>query len=391
MAFNLFKWFTTGNGDDDAPAPKPSPKASTPAPASRQAPQPRSNQWDQYVNQRSAPQVVRTQPRQQENPVDDAFSALNTAAGAGFKAIGDWLTSSPKGGVVKSALGIDQDEQDLANVGGNLVPLTGSELGNEAIKQAESKSKLPTDYSNFFGSNNLDNVRELTWEQYDALTPRQRAAVDANTTLIGAIRQDLQAGLTAKDNGDEGYTSAVEALFGKTGGSDTYAPATVAVLQSLGLSNTENGDLDQFLSGGGLVGEQDLKGLLDGAEPTSASTQRTAHAQRISNAVLDTLGTTAANDPTGGELEALFESLALRKNQQIFRDDPSALGEVIGSFLAQNPSVDQGTFSNYFEQRLRNFDYDRARGNAQASLGTGDPLLYIDPDELRSLIFSTGG
>lgn len=400
MAFNLFKWFTTGNGADDAPAPKPSPKASTPAPSSRpSAPQPRSSQWDQYVNQKPPVQSESGPVRRQGNPVDDAFGALNTAASAGFKAIGDWLTSSPKGGVVKSALGIDQDKQDLADVGGNLVPLTGSEQGNQALltqSQNAAAAQARTDYSSALGSNSLSDVRELTWDQYNALTPRARAAVDANTALVSAVRQDLAAGQNL-EAADDTYLQGVEALFGKQGGSDTYAPATMQALSQLGLGNTETGDLDQYLRGGALLTEDDLGQLTEQnfAGYTGADS-RVKNALTFSERALAGIGAQLQSgspgyDPADAkDINQFLDSLALRSNQQIFQEDPAQVGQLVGLFLDEHPNLTPESFGQYFEDRINRYDYSVAQG-LPASLGEGSADLYINPSELRSLIFSKGG
>lgn len=431
--FNLFKFLAGGDekpapektaAPRPAPAPRPqrsfSPTASAPrprggavpaptpqrpfslaAPAPRPgggAPQPRTEQWAQYVSQR---------PRDEGNFFDRVFRNLDKAASTGTQQLGNFLTSSPKGGVIKGALGIDQDKPSVVNDNGNLIPTNGSELFNARLEEAAKPA--PIDYGDALGTNSLTSVRELTWDEYDALSPRARAAVDANTALLGAVRADTQAALKTADQSDDSYTSGIEALFGKEGGSDTYAPNTLKALQDLGLSNTETGDIDQYLNGGALLRYDELESL----NPTPIPVENGMNvagdmSPRIQNALAlgdkalasmasklqsgeNPLSGLTYDDPAVSELEQLFDSLALRENQRLFQEDPAKAGEVIGLFLQANPSIDQNTFARYFEDRINRYDYSRAAGDQAASLGNGAPELYIDPSGLRSLIYQKGG
>ena len=376
------------------PAPTPQRSFSPAAPAPRPgggAPQPRTEQWAQYVSQN---------PRDEGNFFDRVFRNLDKAASTGTQQLGNLLTSAPKGGVIKGPLGIDQ-VVIVGNDNGNLIPTNGSGLFNARLEEAAKPA--PIDYGDALGANDLGNIKELTWDEYDALSPRARAAVDANSALLNAVRQDKQANLLSKESGDDSYNEGVKALFGEHGGSDTYAPATLKVLQDLGLSNTETGDIDQYLSGGALLRADDLPNLNDqnfaGYEGKDVRVQ---NALALSEKALGNMASKLQSgenplsgltydDPAASELDQLFDSLALRDNQQIFQQDPAKAGEVIGLFLQENPSIDQNTFARYFEDRINRYDYNRAVGTPGASLGAGDAALYIDPSELRSLIFPTGG
>ena len=403
--FNLFKFLAGGDekpapektaAPRPAPAPRPqrsfSPAAPAPRPDRGGASGPRTEQWAQYVSQR---------PRDEGNFFDRVFRNLDKAASTGTQQLGNFLTSSPKGGVIKGALGIDQDKPSVVNDNGNLIPTNGSELFNARLEEATKPA--PVDYGDALGANDLGNIKELTWDEYDALSPRARAAVDANSALLNAVRQDKQANLLSKESGDDSYNEGVKALFGEHGGSDMYAPATLKVLQDLGISNTETGDIDQYLAGGALLRADDLPNLNDqnfaGYEGKDVRIQ---NALALSEKALGNMASKLQSgenplsgltydDPAAGELDQLFDSLALRDNQQIFQQDPAKAGEVIGLFLQANPSIDQDTFARYFEDRINRYDYSRAAGTPGASLGAGDAALYVDPGELRSLIYQKGG
>ena len=104
-------------------------------------------------------------------------------------------------------------------------------------------------------------IKQLSWEEYDALSPKQRAAVDFNGALYNATNADKQAQLKGADdpNVRGSYDKALEKTFGsRDRGSDTYAPNTLALLSTLGL-NDKGGDLDEWLNMGGAVTAGDLE------------------------------------------------------------------------------------------------------------------------------------
>ena len=395
MAFNLFKWFTTGNGDDDAPAPKPSPKASTPAPSSRpSAPKPRSSQWDQYVNQTPTtrtPGIAAARPTEDQSRARDLRnegygSALSNPVAAAQAANSVWGESL---GAVLDGRG-DEPATELRSARA-LTPPT-----DPALKPQYDAAQSRSNYDAALGSNSLSDVRELTWDQYNALTPRARAAVDANTALVSAVRQDLAAGQNL-EAADDTYLQGVEALFGKQGGSDTYAPATMQALSQLGLGNTETGDLDQYLRGGALLTEDDLGQLTEqNFAGYTGTDSRVKNALALSERALSGINAQLQSGSTGydpvdaTDIDQFLDSLALRSNQQIFQEDPAQVGQLVGLFLDEHPNLTPESFGQYFEDRINRYDYSMAQG-LPASLGSGSADLYINPSELRSLVFSKGG
>jgi hypothetical protein len=87
---------------------------------------------------------------------------------------------------------------------------------------------------------------EMTWEDYQALSEDQRAAVDFNTLLVGAREKDLNTDYQETPQQRATYEKAVERMFGEDGGSETYAPETMAVLRQVDYENQDE-DLDNFL------------------------------------------------------------------------------------------------------------------------------------------------
>lgn len=110
-----------------------------------------------------------------------------------------------------------------------------------------------------------DLTDRLTTKEYNALSEKQRAAVDFNTTLAMAVRRDLKhqekydPSKTERGN----YDAAVESMFGKDRGSDIYAPETMAVLRQLKIDD-KSGDLDDYLGLKVAITEDDLKNFDQG-------------------------------------------------------------------------------------------------------------------------------
>lgn len=114
---------------------------------------------------------------------------------------------------------------------------------------------------------------EMTWDDYEALSDQQRAAVDFNTMLVEARQKDLklQDKYEASPSQRSTYNQAVERMFGDDGGSQLYAPETVAVLNQIGFEATDarrGDDLDDFL---GLKAAITEKNIEDFALPSKQS------------------------------------------------------------------------------------------------------------------------
>lgn len=128
----------------------------------------------------------------------------------------------------------------------------------------------------------------MTWDEYEALSADQKAAVDFNTLLVEAREADLggTASLTSAER--ETYNANVEKIFGKEGGSETLAPKTVELLSKIDFSAVGQ-DLDEFLSlERGITSEelenfkfsdkdiQTLQVLTQAGAPTSGSSYNTS-------------------------------------------------------------------------------------------------------------------
>ena len=101
----------------------------------------------------------------------------------------------------------------------------------------------------------------LTWEEYDALSPQQRAAVDFNTMLVQAREKDLNTDYKATGTERAAYQREVEAMFGSDRGSETFAPETLAVLKQLDYRASGDEDFDDFLALDMTIDRRQLRNL----------------------------------------------------------------------------------------------------------------------------------
>lgn len=107
-------------------------------------------------------------------------------------------------------------------------------------------------------------VKPMTQEEYDALSPKARAAVDFNTMLVGAVRRDAKLAdeYDPKPKQQKTYDMSVEKIFGEDGGSKSYAPETLALLRQIEFKD-ETADLDDFLNLTAAINARDIKHLKD--------------------------------------------------------------------------------------------------------------------------------
>lgn len=120
--------------------------------------------------------------------------------------------------------------------------------------------------------------KAMSWDEYNNLSDRQRAAVNFNSIMQQAYERDNRDAAEsggkdktytlneAPEASREGYRKAYEKLFGEGTADENivYAPKTVGVLGRLeGMDNGTAG-LDEYLAGGGFITDDDLKaGLVD--------------------------------------------------------------------------------------------------------------------------------
>lgn len=206
------------------------------------------------------------------------------------------------------------------------------------------------------------DVYEMTWEDYQKLTDQQRAAVDFNTMLAGAVRRDLKnqqeyasVGQGARDI----YDQQVAAIFGADGGSKIYAPNTVALLKQVNFHD-DTGDLDRFLKMRSAITDADLAGLQLEAVPGlgvpySDAQDPGAMARREQAAALSS-GTQAALDAVMANTPALLATP--RKTALVERNASLQMYGVQGVTPKQPPGWGDPNIS--LGNGVRNYDFQQA-------------------------------
>lgn len=110
-----------------------------------------------------------------------------------------------------------------------------------------------------------DQLHQLTDDEYAHLSPKQRAAVDFNSMLATAVRKDLKRQDRYKNVPEQAratYDESVKNMFGKEGGSELYAPETMAVLRQLKIEDPTD-DLDDYLGMKVAITEKDLTNITE--------------------------------------------------------------------------------------------------------------------------------
>ena len=125
-------------------------------------------------------------------------------------------------------------------------------MGNPNAFEERESANARDAYAQGLGSQNLSGTVQISPEQWATYTPEQQQGLIANYALYKAVEEDRRLGQKVSDLDPEetaSYQDSIDVMFGKEGGSETYAPNTARVLRELGYTNTEVGDIDHFLNG----------------------------------------------------------------------------------------------------------------------------------------------
>ena len=257
---------------------------------------------------------------------------------------------------------------------------------------------------------------EMSWEDYNALDPDTRAAVDANTLLRDAVDKDT-ALVTQFDSNKDGRLSYAEGrkhyaskddknydnnyrrVFGRgvsTGNNQsgapeiserddlTYAPNTLAVLNLLDL-NDGRGVLDDYLNGTAFINADDIK------------EKRHARKQGQSSAIHNAAGRDALNAAVTAGMQRVTQefdtgnAFVNGEQQALSIENASAekFGQLVESLRAEmsagNSFDHLTTLSKYNEtpptrvdlSALEDVDYAERRGY----LDTTFAAMQADPDD----------
>lgn len=222
--------------------------------------------------------------------------------------------------------------------------------------------------------------RELTPEEWSALTPEQQKGVISSWALYQASKED--AALEANAAKDEYFDTDVASLFGEDGGSDKYAPNTLRVLQELGYAN-QQGDIDNFLDGTAIPTYEDIlaksgnkprqeistalsssaayngediaaslsagKDLLDSLR-VSASTPELTRFGGVLNPAYSSLADTDLED-----LSALLNNMTHKPTFERMTQDPELYERITSAINEVNSQYGEDTVAQYFRDNVSAF------------------------------------
>lgn len=150
-------------------------------------------------------------------------------------------------------------------------PATPEVPGLDAYRQPLANQQGYREAPRASDKNKLKGAR-LTWKEYDRLSDDQKKAVDFNGLLVDAREKDLRStqGPWSEEKLKQ-YQQDVTDMFGESGGSDTIAINTVALLKSIDFQAVGQ-DLDDYLSLDRAITADELKDFKLSNEPVVQGT-----------------------------------------------------------------------------------------------------------------------
>ena len=180
----------------------------------------------------------------------------------------------------------------------------------------------------------------MTWEQYDALSPDQKAAVDFNARQVKARQKDLKmnlhgSGIPLKGEILDKYRANTVSIFGETGNSDVIALNTVELLKEIDYQAAGD-DIDEWLALKHTVDSEQLKNFkLTDATPVEPKAQGWQRANAPGVAPYENL-----DDLRSPENQYATLSTAVRKSAEQISMAMTAPEKIFwSSYTALNPVV----------------------------------------------------
>ena len=260
---------------------------------------------------------------------------------------------------------------------------------------------------------------ELTADDYYALSPRERAAVDYNTALSEAIEADYAIEGGPADDVKDAYFETADRVFMNPVEDFEYRPNTLAFLDSLGLTDMQ-GNIEQYVDGTLAVDDSD-RGRLEALGPKSNGEQYWNYVplrDQLSARLVDSTqamqkqlneGRNILTDPENFSADiAQFyneslqgmggvgidpEALTAEADAQAAKDEKYGqafelisrkdtagtwgITDLVDQINAAG--IDQGDFFNYIGNRLDAWD-------GKSPLGINGAAEYFSPDEIKKML-----
>lgn len=285
--------------------------------------------------------------------------------------------------------------------------------GAESEKESAAEIAARAERTERAALGNAKRGRDRLGEsEYKDLDPDQKAAVDLNTLLSKALKDDKRTRKSGKADPTAEYGTAVEEIFGDDG-KTKYAPATVTLLNSIGFK-AEDLDLNDFLKlkVGITAGELDSFSLDEDAGGGSASlatpeSTRTNMQKDLVAAFRDTrvdqvnggnllgvqralLGTDRAlgfgqgderaNASMDAQLNAYFQKGLSALSQPMYAGDKDKIVKDIRDHL---DDTEWQSFINYLDVSSRDAMQYRRPLTEGVNPTTGEPLEFMLPRDFR--------
>ena len=292
------------------------------------------------------------------------------------------------------AMGLSPDIQGTAHWSGQGEPIPGRERDPRQGREAAEKAAIETSWDQ------KASTKELTYEEFMALSPQQQAVIQLNTELVNAVIADRELATSKKPGkADDTYKTRMNTLFGKDKGSELYAPQTLNVLEKFGVPE-KGDDLDDYINLNALVSDEDMKRLFDkendkwgAVRALSPSMQRTqvmqtkavnamstllAHGETLLESAREIREGQPATPEVGfqlgssdamiaqrdGDLDTLFQTLMTKDDK--FKPGTSQLTreglDAVLSGMKTDYGLSNEDVAQYFERRLDEIDYGKSVG-----------------------------
>lgn len=267
-------------------------------------------------------------------------------------------------------------------------------------------------------------VDRMSWEEYNALSDKQRAAVDFNTMLVSAVRKDRknQDDYDPSKEQQHIYDLSVEKMFGDDRGSDMYAPETLSVLKQIKYTDS-NADLDDFLGLRAAITAKDLKHIGTSTAPGAVSQSGAGDVQidrmNLSQELADRTQKLEQSLTKGRQLlQSMNATAAVERNFDLRglgglpNEAPPSLGfgqgevdvyfqQAFDALANKANTKDAGEIIDVVQSELSPDEFqafqtfsDTRSGNAARygdQLGTDPKVTYRSPQEFRDLFVDNGG
>lgn len=199
-----------------------------------------------------------------------------------------------------------------------------------------------------------NKVEQMTLEEYAALTPKQKAAIDLNTMLVEAVRKDTDG--EGREEGKK-YDDRVDALFGGVGDDQPFAPATVKLLEKINYQGNDT-NVNDFLQLKAAFTAADIENLAP-LRPGEAPDANLMNASNAREALLSGVQQIPGDDGyergarDGGIVEALLDARADKDTRGPLLDTQRSLlgtNKQLG-FGAANPTGSmEEQLNDYFQK-----------------------------------------